>query len=200
MLKMTASNVVLRKNRVASFSLVELLTVMAIIAILAALVLGAASGVMEKARRSRATSEIQAMSTALEGYKIDNGIYPTDGTLLTNTYAANDGNPIGGLYLTPSKVVYLALSGQTNFTATPTGVKSYMPFKANQVGDPTGTVTGGTYVKDPWNYSYAYSTGTGGGGTSTNYPYNGNGFFDLWSTAGLLKTKVNTNAWISNWQ
>jgi prepilin-type N-terminal cleavage/methylation domain-containing protein len=197
--EMTALSMVQRKNRLASFTLVEVLTVMAIIAILAALVLYAASGVMNKAKRSRAASEIQAMSAALEGYKTDNGSYPSAIGLLTNTYANNDGSGI--LYQQSSQLLYQTLSGQTNFTDTPVaGIKVYMPFKLNQIGDLTGATTGGSYVKDPWNYSYGYSTGT-----NTSYPYNGNGFFDLWSTSGLLQAKVSatpslTNAWISNWQ
>jgi type II secretory pathway pseudopilin PulG len=59
-----------------SFTLVELLTVILIIMILASLTLAAANSVMGQAARSRARSEIQALSTALESYKTDNGIYP----------------------------------------------------------------------------------------------------------------------------
>jgi prepilin-type N-terminal cleavage/methylation domain-containing protein len=189
------------KDGLASFTLIELLVVIAIIAILAALTLSAASAVMEKGRRSRAASEIQAMSTALEGYKTDNGIYPQSSVLLTNSYSTTAVNTSDGPYEQSSQLIYLSLSGQTNFiTANPiVGTKTYMSFKANQVGDPGGTITGATYVQDPWNYSYGYSTGT------TNYPYNGTGFFDLWSTAGKgattpSTTTLNTNAWISNWQ
>jgi prepilin-type N-terminal cleavage/methylation domain-containing protein len=192
--KMTASSVPPRKNRVASFSLIEILTVIAIIAILAALTLAAGSGAMTKAARSRASAEIQAMSTALESYKTDNGIYPASSNLLTAAYASIDGS--GAIYQASSQLLYQALSGQTNYTANPTaGVKSYMAFKINQVGDPTGALTGGTYVQDPWTYSYGYSTGT-----TASPPYNGSGFFDIWSTGGLLVAKVNTNAWISNWR
>lgn len=77
---MTASSMVPRENRLAAFTLVELLTVIAIIAILAGLLLAAGSGIMKKAARSRASAEIQAMSTALEAYKTDNGIYPVGNT------------------------------------------------------------------------------------------------------------------------
>ena len=190
-----------RKNRLASFTLIELLTVMAIIAILAALVLGAGFGVMQKAGRSRAQSEIQAMSTALEGYKIDNGIYPqSEGSqLLTNTpYSSVDGNSVA--YQTNSTRLYEALSGgQAYFSANPTaGVKSYMSFKANQIGNLTGPFS---YIKDPWGYSYGYSTGTTNGAPSPSYPYNGSGFFDLWSTGSLIGgAQTNTAAWLSNWQ
>jgi prepilin-type N-terminal cleavage/methylation domain-containing protein len=207
--KMTALSMVPRKNRVASFTLIELLAVMAIIAILAGLTLAAANGVWTKAARSRAASEIQAMSAALESYKIDNGIYPYTNaatssgmstTLLTNSvatpYLSTTLDGTGTEYQKNSQVLYQALSGQTNFNDTPAaGAKVYMAFKRNQVGD----AAGGSYVKDPWGYSYGYSIGSIVGAT-TNAPYNGSGFFDLWSTGGLLTAKANTNAWISNWQ
>lgn len=185
---------------VSSFTLIELLTVIAIIAILAALILAAGNGVMAKAARSRASSEIQAMSTGLEGYKTDNGIYPPASNLTTNTYTANDGSQSGGVYQASSQLLYQALSGQTNFNDIHlAGVKSYMPFKPNQLGNVSAaagtTGSGSTYIQDPWNYSYGYSTGS-----TANYPYNGSGFFDLWSTGGYLVAKLNTNAWISNWQ
>lgn len=192
------------KGVLASFTLIELLTVIAIIAILAALTLYAASAVMEKARRSRAASEVQAMSTALEGYKTDNGIYPQTNVLLTNTYNTTDVSTTDGAYQKSSHLLYLSLSGQTNFDDTPaSGAKAYMSFRANQIGDPTGALTGSTYVQDPWLYSYGYSTGSTNGAPTASYPYNGSGFFDLWSTAGkglVGSTAANTNAWISNWQ
>jgi len=211
--QMTASSVALPKNRLASFTLIELLMVMTIIAILAALILGAGSGAMKKAARSRASGEIQAMSTALEGYKIDNGIYPytnaatsfamSSSTLLTNlataTYFSTTLDGTTATYKQTAQVLFLALSGQTNFTDNPAaGVKVYMSFKRNQVGD----TAAGSYVQDPWAYSYGYSIGNT---TTPSYPFNGNGFYDLWSTGGNLaaamaSTPALTNAWISNWQ
>ncbi len=194
-------------GRSDSFTLIELLVVMTIIAILAALVLAAGNGVMKKGMRSRASAEIQAMSAAAEGYKADNGVYPqSDGSLLlTNTpYSAADGATTGDAYQTNSTLLYIALSGQSNFAAAPVaGTKAYMSFKANQVGNPTG-VGGYSYIQDPWVHSYAYSTGTPSTATTPVPPYNGAGFFDLWSTAGVTKTQVSgnpglTNAWISNW-
>ena len=208
--EMTALSMTLRKNRVASFTLIELLTVMAVISILAAVTMAAFSGAWARAARSRASTEIQAMTTGLDAYKTDNGSYPAtnfytsypmSGTLLTNSTAAPyfsttlDGTSTA--YITNSQVVYQALSGQTNFTDTTLGAnKAYMSFKRNQVGD----VTGGSYVKDPWGYSYGYSIGTTNNAPTPSYPYNGTGFFDLWSTGGLLSANANTNAWISNWQ
>ena len=166
--EMNALRMTLRKNRLASFSLIEMLTVMAIIAILAALVLYAGSGVWTKAARSRAASEIQAMSTALEGYKTDNGIYPVgnttaaSGSILTGppspgTYPSDPAVANSANYQNSSEALYQALSGQAYYTAAPVaGAKSYMPFKINQIGNSTGPLS---YIKDPWNNSYGYSTG-----------------------------------------
>jgi prepilin-type N-terminal cleavage/methylation domain-containing protein len=199
----------MREKR-SAFTLVEMLVVMAIIAILAALVLLAGNGVMQKGMRSRASAEIQAMSTALESYKTDNGIYPPYGAagFVTNSYSGTAPEATGSsaYYLVSSETLYAALSGQTNFLDTHVSAnKSYMSFKANQLGNTSATAgTPGdgttTYVKDPFGLSYGYSTGYVSG-TQTNYPYNGNGFFDLWSTGGMKGTTAsNTNSWISNWQ
>jgi prepilin-type N-terminal cleavage/methylation domain-containing protein len=203
-----------RARHLASFTLIELLTVMAVIAILASLILYAGSSVMNKAARSRAASEIQAMATACEGYKTDNGIYPQlpatlATTFTTNTYAGTDGSGSGGNYQQSSQILYETLSNQTNFNDIPVpGTRAYMSFKANQLGN-TATAAStaygagtSTYIKDPWNNSYAYSTATNSAGAT---PYNGVGFFDLWSTGGILQAKLTatpslTNAWISNWQ
>src|SRR5216110_1538811 len=59
-----------------AFSLIELIVVIAIIVILAGLVLSTVGYVQKKGARSRAETEIAAMSAALESYKADNGIYP----------------------------------------------------------------------------------------------------------------------------
>jgi prepilin-type N-terminal cleavage/methylation domain-containing protein len=206
--RITLSRVTRQARRLASFTLIELLTVMAIIAILAALTLAAASGVMNQAARKRAASEIQAMSTALESYKTDNGIYPVGNTtagtasILTGppggTYPLD---PTGAGYQNASEALYQALSGQKFFGDTPGSVgKSYMSFKVNQVAVPNGPLS---YVKDPWSYSYGYSTGSPKtpATAADPAPYNGAGFFDLWSTGGTKGLKAtDANTWISNWQ
>jgi general secretion pathway protein G len=58
------------------FTLAELLTVLAIIAILAGLLLSVTTGVFKKGDRSRGESELQAISVALESYRSRLGDYP----------------------------------------------------------------------------------------------------------------------------
>src|SRR5438552_10841593 len=58
------------------FSLIELLVVIGVIIILAGLILSTVGYVQKKGARSRAETEIAAMSAACESYKADNGIYP----------------------------------------------------------------------------------------------------------------------------
>lgn len=65
-----------RTTRRTAFTLIELLVVMAIIAILAALVLSSAGYIQKKGATSRASTEIAALSAALESYKSDMGDYP----------------------------------------------------------------------------------------------------------------------------
>src|SRR6476620_11454557 len=65
-----------RRGLRRGFTLVEVLVVMIILAILAAVVVPRVVGRTEDARRSRATSDIDALGTALDLYKADNGKYP----------------------------------------------------------------------------------------------------------------------------
>src|SRR5438876_8052367 len=66
--------------RECAFTIIELLVVITIIIILAGLILSTVGYVQKKGARSRAETEIAAMSAALESYKTDNGIYPRDTT------------------------------------------------------------------------------------------------------------------------
>ena len=70
-------------RRYNAFTLIELIVVVGIITILAALVLSTVGYARKKGARARAETEIAAMSAACENYKADNGVYPrdcTDGT------------------------------------------------------------------------------------------------------------------------
>lgn len=170
------------KSRRNSFTLIELLVVMAVIAALSAITLGAAGAIQNKAARSRAAAEIAAMSTALESYKTDNGIYPSSPTLTVAITSPSDAK-----YTAASSILYTNLSGKSSFSAATLSGVSYMPFKKNQVS----VATTPNYVLDPFGYAYGYSTAT----ASMNV-----GFFDLWSTSGKTGSgAANTNVWVNNW-
>lgn len=67
----------------AGFTLIELLVVVAIIAILAALSLSTLGYVNKKGAESRARSEVAALSSAIDAYKLDRGAYPASNNLYT---------------------------------------------------------------------------------------------------------------------
>ena len=183
-----------RAGRPSSFTLVEMLTVIAIIAILIGLTLSAFSGLMNQSARSRARAEVAAISSQLESYKSDNGAYPQASFFSsTNTYNTAP-TTANGLYQQSAQILYQSLTGLTNYADAPqVGVKTYMTFRKSQLGNDAAGSGSGIYVKDPFGNAYGYWTGNG-----ANLPVNGTNLFDIWSTGG---DPAGTNApgWISNW-
>jgi prepilin-type N-terminal cleavage/methylation domain-containing protein len=184
-----------RKRRCTGFTLIELVVVIAIIVILVGLVLSTVGYVQKNAARSRAGTEIAAMSAACESYKADNGVYPrsgaTDGLDPTTSNIAN--------YKTPSRDMYGLISGDGTFDGTPdAGARSYMTFKPNSLvrddmSNPPSLSNPVTAIRDPFGNSYGYSTMKASGGANGYNPT-----FDLWTvadgTAGTDPTK-----WVKNW-
>ncbi|MGE5549279.1 MAG: type II secretion system major pseudopilin GspG [Bacteroidota bacterium] len=64
-------------HRQRGFTLIEIIVVMVILAILAAVIMPRFTGRTEQARRSRAIADIENISVSLDMYEADNGIYPT---------------------------------------------------------------------------------------------------------------------------
>ena len=196
----------LRSENSHAFSLIELLTVMAIILVLAGLILSIAGSAQNNAAKSRATAEIKQFDTALENYKSDNGAYPTDSNSseVLNARSQQDWYPTnnGGNsshYVLSSQFLYRALSGfldGTNTVKTTNLSKAYITFQANQLAIPgggTGTpspTSPDMCIVDPYGNSYGYSTiqaakaanAPNDPSVPTTYGYNPT--YDLWSTAG----------------
>ncbi len=61
-----------------AFTLIELLLVMVILVVLAGIVVPKMTGYSEKARKSKAITEIGSFKTALQAFEIDNGRFPTN--------------------------------------------------------------------------------------------------------------------------
>ena len=66
-----------RRRGQSGVTLIEMLVVVTIIALFAALVLPKMLGQADKARRTAARSQINSYLTALGSYKLDVGVYPT---------------------------------------------------------------------------------------------------------------------------
>jgi type II secretory pathway pseudopilin PulG len=185
-----------------AFTIVELLIVIAIILALAGLILATSGYVQTKSKRSRAEVEIAAISTALENYRADNGIYPIDtanGT--TNTLDARTMvNPTAVQYAAASVFLYKQLSGDSAGNRNPTG-RSYFSFKPNMLL-PKDQAQAVRAIADPFGYSYGYSTAN-----QANPSKGYNSTFDLWSTGGTGTGSTPTQSpapppqgqWIKNW-
>ena len=167
---------------------------MAVIAILAGLILSTTGYVQNKAGRSRAESEIQALSTACEAYKSDNASYPmgpssafksglTSITVnATNTLdPRSSGDPTVAAYKTASLFLYTQLSGDLNgdgtvdskdtSLATSSNLpppKAYMHFKNDALGRPTMSAM----VSSTNQVSYLSDPFGNSYGYSTIYEYN----------------------------
>jgi prepilin-type N-terminal cleavage/methylation domain-containing protein len=66
----------LRKSRSAAFTLIELLTVIAIIAVLMGLLFPVLAAAKDRARRAAASVAVRTVTTACKGYETDNGRFP----------------------------------------------------------------------------------------------------------------------------
>ena len=183
--------------RYNAFTLIELILVVGIIIVLAGLVLSTVGYARKKGARARAETEMAAISAAIENYKADNGVYPSNSD--TNGLDARTmGDPTGTTdptYNSSSVYLYVQLSGDINKNRNPTG-KSYMSFKPNMLF-PADQTLNVQYIQDPFGYSYGYSTSN-----QVDPTHGYNPTFDLWTTCTLTNSPPSSaaqNQWIKNW-
>lgn len=117
------------KKDESGFTLIELMIVIAIIGILAAIAIPQFSAYRQRSYNSAAEADLRNAATAQEAYYVDNQTYKGDPTaLIGSTY---------GLY-TSQNVTIAGSAGQTNYTMTTyhsSGNKTY-----TLIG-PGGTIT-----------------------------------------------------------
>lgn len=76
------------KKRNKGFTIVELLIVIVVIGILALLVITTYSGIQQKARDAKRTSDLKSLQTHIEAYFSQNGYYPSNGDMNNSGWLA----------------------------------------------------------------------------------------------------------------
>jgi len=204
-----------------AFTLIEMITVIAIIAILSGMIISLAGLMTTKQNRAKALGDITALISACEAYKTDNGGYPQDvppppgnaASVTNDLDPRTQMNPTDGAYQKASLFLYKQLSGDENANgkidpSTETGKKYaaefFKPSRFDTGFKTTGTIT---YLQDPWGYSYGYSTAglkleqdyrvALETSPTTSRPATLQGFnptFDIWCTAGSTGPKESGTA------
>lgn len=154
------------KRKQSGFTIVELLIVIVVIGILAALVLVTFSGVQQKARNTERTTDIKAVASHLETYNAEKGYYPEVGDMNTASFLSTE---LKGL--DPASTCDPKATGTNNdvknppcnFTQTAlttNGQYYYNPSPANcDNGDPTTQCT---------SFTLSYYTENGSAATTVN--------------------------------
>lgn len=192
----------------SAFTLIELLTVLAVIGVLASLVVSIGPGAHAKAARLRAQGEIRMLGMAAEAYQSDFGVYPrnADSDRLDPRL---EGFPNTPAYRKANLFLYQTLTGNPS-----TGQRSYcLPAPGMLKKDASGVVLG---MQDPFGNFYGYSTAGAANeeafaarlqddASSVRSAQRGFGpRFDLWSTAGILTSDAAhvgeaQQRWVKSW-
>jgi general secretion pathway protein G len=160
-----------RGNRKSGFTLVEILIVVIILGILAAIVIPQFTNASTEARWSSTASLLQTLRSQIELYKLQHGDALPD--LIAGTdNSANTGN-------------WVVFTGQTTF-----GTNNYGPYM-QQV--PKNPMNGLSTIED------LAQGGTPAGGNGWAYDYNtGNGTGKIWATDQAVPTTPGTHIFDEN--
>jgi type IV pilus assembly protein PilA len=138
------------KNKQKGFTIVELLIVIVVIGILAALVITTYAGIQSKARNAKRQTDIQSLQTQIEAFYSQNGYYPSLGDMNSSTWLATNMKSLDSNALTdPSNA-----TASTTLVRTPAAKSySYAP-----TTDGAGTVCGSDTTSGGTDTACAYYT------------------------------------------
>lgn len=111
----------IKHNRRQAFTLIEMLVVVAIVAILATLLFPALTSALKKGKKTRVQTEVKAIETAINAYYADYGKFPLDNGLGDVTYgkgSKDNADIIKGLRgldqkINPRNINYLQVSNDS---------------------------------------------------------------------------------------
>ena len=122
------------KNKQSGFTIVELLIVIVVIGILAALVVTTFSGIQQKGRDTERETDIKAIHGQLEAYYAQNGTYPLLADVNSQAWRSGSGAGEGNMKGLDNEALRdpKAAVGAFTLAGSPaTAVYSYQVFEAN---------------------------------------------------------------------
>ena len=134
-----SSSATFRSSRPRAFTLIELLIVVAIIAVLAGLTLAAMGGLNQRAARDRAKGEVAAIVNAIESHRTQTGTYPANilyATLSGFLGSARFDTNSSGQIIDPYWSAYL-------YRTSGTGLKNLASFDVYSLGANTANTAAG---------------------------------------------------------
>ena len=120
----------------SGFTIVELLIVIVVIAILAAISIVSYNGIQQRARDSERQSDINTMQKQLELFYTDRGYYPLTESLIGGNgfaFAANNFTSPGPGYMVAPNSADKTLSSYKDFSSPPNDVYGYLSYKSDGV-------------------------------------------------------------------
>jgi prepilin-type N-terminal cleavage/methylation domain-containing protein len=139
-----------RKNQNSGFTIVELLIVIVVIGILAALVITTYAGIQSKARNAHRQSDMQSLQTQIEAFYSQNAYYPSLGDMNTASWLTTNMKSLdSGALVDPSNA-----TGSSTLVRTAVA-KSYAYAPTS---DGAGTVCGSDTTSGGTDTTCAYYT------------------------------------------
>ncbi len=137
------------------FTLIEVLVVIAIIAVLMGLLFPAYQGVMERAKKVQAKNDLTQIVTAVNAYYTEYGKYPLPDS--SQGFGEDFSYSYDGTGTPPNSDLMKTLMGN-DATANPRNIVFLSPKTATTAGaygvQPVGSAQAGLFL-DPWNRGYA---------------------------------------------